>query len=63
VQKHVQITAFGDDVAVTNLIYERVGSGLVGRETKIVARMPEGWRVVSAHVSLLAAADAATQRV
>ncbi len=63
VQKRVQITAFGDDMAVTNLIYERVGTGLIGRETKIMARFPDGWHVVSAHVSLLAEADAATRRV
>ena len=62
VQKHVHITTFGDAFAVTNLIYERIGSGQVGRETKIMARRPEGWRVVSAHVSILAAADVGTQR-
>jgi len=58
IQRRVQITAFGPDVAATHLEYERVGTGLVGRETKIMARIPgEGWRVVSAHVSLLAAVD------
>lgn len=58
VQKRVQITAFGPDVAATHLEYERVGTGLVGRETKIMARIPgQGWRVVSAHVSLLAGTD------
>ena len=62
VQKRVAITAFGDDFATTNLIYERVGSGVIGRETKIMARLPEGWRVVSAHVSLLAEADPGTRR-
>lgn len=57
-QKRVQITAFGADVAATHLEYERLGTGLVGRETKIMARIPAlGWRVVSAHVSLLAAGD------
>lgn len=58
IQKRVQITTFGPDVAATHLEYERVGTGLVGRETKIMARIPgQGWRVVSAHVSLLAATD------
>lgn len=57
VQKRVHIVAFGPDVAATHLEYERVGTGLIGRETKIMARMPEGWRVVSAHVSLLAQGD------
>ena len=54
VQKKVQITSFGRDFACTHLEYERVGTGLIGRETKIMVRIPElGWRVVSAHVSLL----------
>lgn len=54
----IRITALGPDVACTHLEYERLDTGLVGRETKIMARLPGlGWRVVSAHVSLLAAAD------
>nr|WP_246513824.1 AtzH-like domain-containing protein [Neoroseomonas soli] len=58
IQKRIHITTFGRDFACTHLEYERVGTGLIGRETKIMARLPEhGWRVVSAHVSLLAAAD------
>lgn len=62
-QRRVQITAFGRDFACTHLEYERVGSGAIGRETKIMARLPAlGWRVVSAHVSLLAPADPELQR-
>ncbi|WP_237217122.1 oxalurate catabolism protein HpxZ [Falsiroseomonas oryziterrae] len=57
VQRRVHIVAFGRDFAATHLEYERVGTGLIGRETKIMARMPEGWRVVSAHVSLLGQGD------
>jgi hypothetical protein len=57
IQRKVHIVAFGRDVAATHLEYERVGTGLIGRETKIMARLPEGWRVVSAHVSLLGQAD------
>lgn len=58
VQRKVHITSFGRDFACTHLEYQRMDSGLIGRETKIMARLPEhGWRVVSAHVSLLAAAD------
>jgi Protein of unknown function (DUF3225) len=62
IQKNVHIVTFGDDFAATHLVYERVETGLIGRETKIMARMPEGWRVVSAHVSILAPADEATKR-
>jgi hypothetical protein len=57
VQRRVHIVAFGRDVAATHLEYERVGTGLIGRETKIMARLPEGWRVVSAHVSLMGQGD------
>ena len=57
-QKKITITTFGRDFAATNLEYQRLDSGLVGRETKIMARIPEqGWRVVSAHVSLMAQTD------
>ena len=49
----VLITTFGRDVAVTNIVYRRVATGMIGRETKIMARIPGlGFRVVSAHVSL-----------
>ena len=54
----MHITAFGQDVACTHLEYQRTDTGLVGRETKIMARIPGlGFKVVSAHVSLLAGAD------
>jgi hypothetical protein len=57
-QKKILITSFGRDFATTNLEYQRLDSGLIGRETKIMARIPgQGWRIVSAHVSLLAQAD------
>ncbi|MSP03684.1 MAG: DUF3225 domain-containing protein [Acetobacteraceae bacterium] len=61
VQKRVEITSFGDDFAATHLIYERTGTGLIGRETKIMARFADGWHVVSAHVSLLAPDDPGRQ--
>jgi hypothetical protein len=58
ITRKIHITSFGRDFACTHLEYERVGTGLVGRETKIMVRLPEhGWRVVSAHVSLLAGHD------
>ena len=58
-QRKVHITSFGRDFACTHLEYRRVDSGLVGRETKVMVRLPDGvgWRVVSAHVSLLAETD------
>jgi hypothetical protein len=63
-QRKVHITSFGPDVACTHLEYQRVDTGLIGRETKIMARIPEqGWRVVSAHVSLLAGVDPGRQNL
>ncbi|MBV1798155.1 AtzH-like domain-containing protein [Siccirubricoccus sp. G192] len=57
-QRLVHITSFGQDFACTHLEYQRLDSGLIGRETKIMVRLPEqGWRIVSAHVSLLAESD------
>lgn len=62
VRIQVSITAFGADLACTHLEYRRVDTGLIGRETKIMARLPKlGWRVVSAHVSLLADRDPGRQ--
>ncbi len=47
------ITTFGRDLAVTNIVFRRLANGTIGRETKILARLPGlGWRIVSAHVSL-----------
>lgn len=62
VTRKVHITSFGADFACTHLEYQRVDSGLIGRETKIMVRLPgHGWRVVSAHVSLLAESDPGRQ--
>jgi hypothetical protein len=47
------ITTFGGDFATTNTEYERLGSGLVGRQSQTWCRLPAGWRIVSAHVSFL----------
>jgi hypothetical protein len=45
------ITTFGRDLATANT--ERLESGRRGRQSQTWVRMPEGWRVVSAHVSLM----------
>lgn len=61
-QQRIHITSFGRDFACTHLIYERLASHAIGRETKIMARFADGWHVVSAHVSLLAPADETVRR-
>ncbi|MEH3106915.1 MAG: oxalurate catabolism protein HpxZ [Sphingomonas fennica] len=45
------ITTFGRDHAVANLAFRRTG-GTIGRQSQTWVRLPEGWRIVSAHVSL-----------
>jgi ketosteroid isomerase-like protein len=47
------ITTFGRDLATANTEFQRVESGRRGRQSQTWARMPEGWRVVSAHVSFV----------
>jgi hypothetical protein len=45
------ITTFGRDMATANTEFER--GGRVGRQSQTWVRLPEGWRVVAAHVSFL----------
>ena len=52
VQKTV-ITTYGRDFATANIEFQRVGSTRTGRQSQTWMRTPEGWRVVTAHVSLL----------
>jgi len=47
------ITTFGRDLATANTEFERLRSGRQGRQSQTWVRMPEGWRVVSAHVSFM----------
>ena len=49
-----QITTYGDSFATANCEFQRVGSTKPGRQSQTWMKTPEGWRVVSAHVSLLA---------
>lgn len=48
------ITTYGTDFATANLEFQRDGSDRTGRQSQTWMRTPEGWRVVSAHVSLIA---------
>ena len=49
------ITTYGRDFATANTEFTRVGSARVGRQSQTWMRTAQGWRVASAHVSLLAA--------
>ena len=48
------ITTYGTDFATANIEFRRDGAARTGRQSQTWARMPEGWRVVAAHVSLMA---------
>jgi len=50
------ITTFGSDFATANLEFQRAGSVATGRQSQTWVRFPEGWKIVAAHVSLLAEA-------
>ncbi|MFY4258970.1 oxalurate catabolism protein HpxZ [Achromobacter xylosoxidans] len=47
------ITTYGRDFATTNIEFQRDGSDRIGRQSQAWMRTPQGWRVVSAHVSLM----------
>jgi len=53
--KRLDIVSFGRDFASITLEFERnTPKGLIrGRQSQVWVRLAEGWRVVSAHVSLL----------
>lgn len=47
--EHQVITTFGRDFATASIHFQR--NGRTGRQMQTWVRMPEGWRVVAAHVS------------
>jgi len=48
------ITTYGRDFATANIEFQRTGGVRPGRQSQTWMRTPQGWRVVCAHVSLLA---------
>ena len=54
--KRLDIVAFATDYGSITLEFERTASDgrlVRGRQSQVWVRMPEGWRIVAAHVSLL----------
>ena len=51
----LEIVSFGEDFASVTLEFERdtPQSQVCGRQSQVWVRLPQGWRIVSAHVSLL----------
>jgi Protein of unknown function (DUF3225) len=60
--KRLEIVSFGRDYASITLEFERnrpdgqPGGPIRGRQSQVWVRFPQGWRIVSAHVSLLPSA-------
>lgn len=50
---HSVVTTFGRDLAVTSAEFRRTRSGRCGRQSQTWVRTGAGWRIVTAHVSLL----------
>lgn len=48
------ITTFGADFATANVEFQREGGARVGRQSQTWVRLDGGWKVVAAHVSLMA---------
>lgn len=46
-----RIMTFGRDYAVTHIEFTRPGKPGIGRQSQCWVRLPQGWRVVAAHVS------------
>jgi Protein of unknown function (DUF3225) len=47
------ITTYGRDFATAMTLFQREGGNKVGRQSQTWVRLPQGWRVVAAHVSLM----------
>ena len=50
--KDTTIVAYGRDVAVVTTSFGYPGSDAIGRQSQTWVRLPQGWRIVTAHVSL-----------
>ena len=47
------ITTYGRDAATAMTEFRRDGSPRIGRQSQTWLRLPQGWRVVAAHVSVI----------
>ena len=56
-----EITTFGADFAIANVLFQRDDTGRIGRQSQTWVRVDGGWKVASAHVSLMQ--ESADQRL
>jgi hypothetical protein len=52
--RNTVITTYGQDFATANTEFQRQSSNKIGRQSQTWLKTSEGWRVVSAHISLIA---------
>lgn len=52
---HLKVVTFGNNTATVTLEFCRTIAGVpqLGRQSQVWRKFPEGWKIVSAHVSLL----------
>lgn len=51
--RNTRITTFGRDFGTANTEYVPFGTERVGRQSQTWMRTPQGWKIVSAHVSFI----------
>jgi hypothetical protein len=51
--RNTLLTTYGDGFGHASTEFTREGNARVGRQTQTWVRMPQGWRIVAAHVSWL----------
>lgn len=51
--EHLRLHAFGPDMAVAQVEFVRSDTPLRGFQSQTWVRLPEGWRIVAAHVSMI----------
>jgi hypothetical protein len=56
-----EITTFGADFATANVLFQRDDTGRLGRQSQTWIRVEGGWKIASAHVSLMQ--ESADQRL
>jgi hypothetical protein len=52
------VTTFGQDLATANTEFRGIDARVIGRQSQTWARLEGGWRIVSAHVSMIASSVA-----
>lgn len=55
--QHLRINTFGQNMATAQVEFVRSDTALRGFQTQTWVRLPQGWKIVTAHVSMIAWQD------